>query len=572
MVAFLQRLLLVCLVINGSAAPLWALTIDARLDRNPVAVNESLTLTFSATESPAADPDFSPLQRDFEILSQNRSSQLSIINGDVQKKTEWILTLMAKRAGRMTIPPISFGSDRSRGLTVDVVSAATSQARGANRQIELQVEIDKQQLTVREQLLLTVRLLRAVNLSAATLTEPEIPELDCLVQKLGDDRDYEKLIDGVRYVVTERRYALFPQQSGTLRIAPLTFEGRIVERSVNRFDPFGAAAPVVRQQSREQQVTVVPAALTNGTDWLPAQAVELQEEWSTDPLKLKIGEPVTRTIILRAVGQSSAQLPSLPPPDVTNLKIYPDQPALTDTVSPQGMVALRTEKYALVPTRSGRLRLPPMEVVWWDTTTGQQRSAHLPGRDLLVAAPVAAPVATAEKPPVSPATAIPAAGSSNETFDGIEDRFIPWPWWSLLCAGLAAGLIIVLVLLFRRRNPEKELPVEAPRKNLQSEEKLFKQLLSVAANNDPLRVRDALIAWGRAHFELAALASLGRIADTCPAPLKDRIRELQEHIYGHNSINWRSEELMKALSQYNSEPKPSRKKLEPNGIAELYPK
>ena len=63
------------------AWPAWATEIQVSVDRNPVNLNESFQITFSASAEPDGSPDFSPLRENFEILNQQRSSNVSWING-----------------------------------------------------------------------------------------------------------------------------------------------------------------------------------------------------------------------------------------------------------------------------------------------------------------------------------------------------------------------------------------------------------------------------------------------------------------------------------------------------------
>jgi len=51
--------------------------VEVSVDRNPVSINESFNLVFSSTQSPDDDPDFSPLEENFKILNQQKSSQTS---------------------------------------------------------------------------------------------------------------------------------------------------------------------------------------------------------------------------------------------------------------------------------------------------------------------------------------------------------------------------------------------------------------------------------------------------------------------------------------------------------------
>ena len=73
-----------------------ATNIKVSFDRNPVSLDESFQLIFTANESPDDDPDFTPLEQNFTILNQNNTSSASWINGKSSKTVQWILTVKSK--------------------------------------------------------------------------------------------------------------------------------------------------------------------------------------------------------------------------------------------------------------------------------------------------------------------------------------------------------------------------------------------------------------------------------------------------------------------------------------------
>ena len=98
--------------------------VEVNIDRNPVQVNESFQLVFSLDQSPDKAPDFSILQQYFLILDNNRSSSISIINGEYKRSIKWTLQLIAKQIGEFTIPAIKFGAESSKPFQVTVKPSA----------------------------------------------------------------------------------------------------------------------------------------------------------------------------------------------------------------------------------------------------------------------------------------------------------------------------------------------------------------------------------------------------------------------------------------------------------------
>ena len=122
--------------------------------------------------------------------------------------------------------------------------------------------------------------------------------------------------------------------------------------------------------------------------WLPAKDLTLHESWVPDlrpgEMELRVGEPVTRTIVLRAKGLLGPQLPEVSLGESSQLKIYPDQPKIDTQYEGAVSVGIREQKLALVPTAEGAMHLPEVRVPWWDVDHHKRRVAILPPRNLTI--------------------------------------------------------------------------------------------------------------------------------------------------------------------------------------------
>ena len=208
--------------------------VEVIIDRNPVQVNESFQLVFSLEQSPDDDPDFSILQQHFMILGNSRSNSISIVNGEYQRSVKWTLQLMAKQVGEYMIPAIRFDKERSKPFQIKVLPS--SLASVPQDQLVLELLVDKAEVYVQSQVIVTLRLLSASSISAYNFGDISTDDLDVVIEPLGDERDYRTRISDKSYLVLEKQFALFPQQSGRLRIAPVMAEVRVPSGST--FDPF----------------------------------------------------------------------------------------------------------------------------------------------------------------------------------------------------------------------------------------------------------------------------------------------------------------------------------------------
>ncbi|MDP3008740.1 MAG: BatD family protein, partial [Methylococcales bacterium] len=329
-----------------------AADIDTSVDRNPVSIEDSFQILFTTTESPDAAPDFTPLEEDFTILNQNQSSSASWVNGKSSKTIQWTVSVLAKHTGTITIPVIKFGQDTSVAVAVTITpSDNTKAADNSDQDLFLNVEATPASPYLQSQVLYTLRLYRRVDIAQAQLTDPELP--DAVVEKLADDSNYATKVNGVDYSVTERKYVIFPQKSGKVTIKPLRLTAEVVVNARRGFNGLFNSTQTKQVTSKEITLDVKPApAAFTGSHWLTAEQLEVKQEWSGDFQQMKVGEPLTRTLTLIAKGATVGSLPELGATKTdAQLKTYPDQPILKEQKTTDGLLALREEKIAIIPSK-----------------------------------------------------------------------------------------------------------------------------------------------------------------------------------------------------------------------------
>jgi hypothetical protein len=512
-----------------------AAEIKVSVDRNPVILDESFQILFTSNESPDGIPDFSALNRNFSILNQSQSSNSSWVNGKSRKSIQWTLSVIAKKAGTLVIPAIAFGQDISDPLTIEVTKNDDKKAANTIEDLFLDVEVTPLTPYLQSQVLYTLRLYRKVEIAQAQLTEPALP--DAVVAKLDNDRVYETQVKGVDYSVTERKYVIFPQKSGLLTIKPLILTAEVVMNSRHSFNGFFNSTQTKRVVSKEIILDVKPAPATfTGSQWLSAEQLELRQEWSGDFDQMKIGEPLTRTLTIQARGATVSSLPELNGKMDDNIKAYPDQPVLKEQKTDNGLIALREEKIALIPSKSGSYTLPAIEIPWFNTLTDKMEVANIPETTISV-------LAGAETPAVSNADATSQTKQQAESAVQVatEQSTSNWLWVSLF---LALGWLITVFYFLTKRpvqlpvtvNSEAELSLKA---NIQ----LLKR---ACADNNAIAAKNALLAWGLTKF---SANSLGVIADCCDARLRDEVLQLNQVLYGKESAQWSGKKLFQAFAE-----------------------
>ena len=502
--------------------------LTASVDRNSISVQETLTLRvrYSGPTS-AGQPDFSQIEAHFDIIAQQRSNQMSAINGVVNSFTEWTLTLAPKQEGQLLIPSFKFDGHFSDAIQINVTKA--SAPPGQLRDIFIETTVDNTQIYVQQQLVVTYRLHTTRSIDSIDAEAIKISGVS--MEQLSQTR-YQKQLGGITYDVLEASYALFPQQSESFTIPSLQWTLRVVTSPSRRSFGFGANRyELMRLNTDEKTIEVKPRPSTYPANktWLPAKNLELREEWGGSPTDFRVGEPISRTISLQAQGLTAAQLPPLPlEQNPQGYKLYPDQPEQSNHADAQGITGTRTETMAIVPSRAGELILPAIEVTWWDTETDRLQKAELPEQIIYVQA------ADGSKPPATPESDAPPARENNDTAmdadappigptNSPEDTgsFI----WPLLTGLFGLLWLTFLGLWWRARHISQANAVTVAENRSASnsnEKRAFRELEKIANATDPAGLRRGLLHWGASRWpehpprslqELSKLVEDGKVRE-----------------------------------------------------------
>ena len=508
--------------------------IVVRSDRNPVGLNESFQLIYEAEGDVDDDPDFSVLEKQLDILNRSQSSNISIINGSYSSKKNWTLNVMAKQPGKLQLPAVPFGSDKSPTYEVTVTKAAPADSQ--KKDFFTRVRVNKSKIYVQQQLVITQQLFSAYNLAAYGMGDLKFGGLDVVVEPLGEEKQYRTRMDGQAYVVVEKQFAVFPQQSGKLLLEPILAEAQTGTRSNSIFNQF-ARGKVIRARSDAIEVEVmdVPAE-ANMSPWLPASKLELLEQWASNPPKFVQGEPLTRTLSIKAEGLSAAQLPVLPDIAIDGFKQYPDQPLLENIRNDSGLSGYRVEKVAFIPTRPGTIILPAIEIPWWNTETRQREVARIPQREVEIMPSALAQQNTAVAP--APATVMPAQPAVdaepkpalNPQSEVIADNNNQLWMWLAAISFLGWLATALSWFLFSRTNKTEQQPSLTPDSARQAA--VFKDLMQSCKQEAASDCRTQLLQWAKLYFPQHKIVSLGDLRTLLPESVTEQLTLLDAVLYG----------------------------------------
>lgn len=522
----------------------YALTkVTASIDKNPVVVNESVVLTVVADDDVNTNAlDTSALLKDFIVGRTSVSSQTSMVNFSTSRTTTWTTVLIPRREGNILIPALSVEKHQTQPISVNVLKA-TDMPANAQPNLFITSQVSATEIYVQQQITLTVKLHFSAELKRGSLTEPTLAGANIL--QVGKDKENESIINGKRYRIIERIYAVSPQQSGKVVLKSPVFSGEIIQSSSRRsnFLSFANSKPVsVVGDDVMLNVKAIPDSVSGV--WLPSELLALHQEWQPTPDNFKVGDPITRTITLTAAGLSEEQLPKILMNVPEGLKVYPDQAELHTGLNNERLVSQKVINFAIVASQAGEFTLPEISIPWWNTITNKQEFARIASQKITVQPNKEW---TKSQIPSPTEAALSAAPTSNSEPKVIIKQSI-WQW-----IFLALWLITLLSWYISAKGFPKRKLISATKKAKVNDSYLA--LMAACKQNDGQLVLTSLVPWAKSccnngqQQNITTIESIHALFDN--DSLSQAIIELQQSYYGKEAANWQGSKLLAAIQQVN---------------------
>jgi len=531
--------------------------ITATVDRTQIALDETMTLSITKEGASINLSDLKPIEKDFQVVSRSQGSSTLLVNGSLSTTYSLDLVLAPKRAGVLYIPAITDGNDKTATLAIKVVSHAQTKTRDDNAPFFIETEVDKDTAFVQSQIIYTLRIFWSGEIS---VSEPADPKIDnALLERLGD-ATFTKAIEGRNFKVFERRFAIFPQKSGTLEIPQTVVQATIPvkRRQRNIYDMFGSAGKQIKLRSERRQITVKEIAdgYPNAA-WLPTEHLGVKEKWSSNPGELKVGESATVTITITGDGLLGAQLPEIELPDREGIKLYQGKAEVSNQLTGTGVTGSRQESIALIPTSPGTVNLPEIRIPWWSQKEARIEYATIPSRQLLIKDGTNGndPADTGSEIPITRQLNTPAVPT------GAAATLAPGHIKMLLAGAIlvVCGWLITFILLLKARRHLRALQEVARKEQtarLAGEDEAFKELVRTCRSGDPSRARQALINWTRLYSpdnNIQTTSDLNRIYPD--SRLGKLLADIDSSLYSPDktATEWQGQHLLREAEKIRKE-------------------
>lgn len=556
-----------------------AQTFQARVNRSEIPEGETFMLTLELDDAQTQDtPDLQVLDKDFTIYSVSNAYRTHIINGNYKQSRQWNLVLMPKNSGEVIIPAVKVDQYQSNPLVIKVAKAGENISpqnpqKPNEPRFRITGNVDNPNPYVQQQINYVLTIYDTGGLQG---DEPVFLTNDSdqwIIKNLGEPQISTKTINGKNIREIKFNYALFPQKSGKLQIPAVKFNGFYLTRE-RRNDPFGnffsddtfiagfgmadvfATRNPVVLSTQPIEITVKPiAAENNGNWWLPATNVNLYAEFNPAQPVFKAGEAVSRTIYLKADGVIDSQLPEIKFAQTADLKQYPEKPQTQMKVENGKVVSLEKITNVYIPSKAGIMKLPPLEVNWFNVNTGQMEKASLPAMTVTVEGS-----ALSKSLPEAPTTdaATPQEEIRTSQSEKIIENINPYKIYWLLAAAFILGLAFsfLLMKLFNKKNTGKIRNYK-------------KYIIEKAREKDLRGLRDALLGWAADYYQNENITTLKDIENLNDDPqFECELEKLTEALYDRSNKDWKSGSFVKVFEKVAA--KKYRKKTDDEPLPKLY--
>lgn len=367
------------------AAPAQTLSARAAVDANSVFVGESVRfqIQVSGSETPTR-PDLAAIT-DFTVNFNrgivNSSSSITIING---RRTEnrrkgyiFDYTLVPKREGRLSIPPITVSADGQSMKTQALSISAQKPVEADN--FKLRLGLSKTETYPGEPLIAELVFYYNADVREPKLTPPDFGD-DFHVYDLAQDQNRNnqaEQLEGKKFQTMRVRYAIVPKKAGEFPIRPATlaFQGVVGTRMGRDFFD----RPV--RQPTYQRFVVPSNEITLSVRELPAEGRpanfaghvgDYQITASATPTDVNVGDPITLNIAVAGPSYlEHVELPRLQdqPSLSRNFKI----PKERESGKVSGNFKLFTQTVRAL--NADVTEIPPIELAYFDTSAGTYKIA-----------------------------------------------------------------------------------------------------------------------------------------------------------------------------------------------------
>ena len=347
--------------------------VTATVDRASISSNELVMLTITVDVDTTSPRVTLPAMDKFTIITSSRSSQMSIVNGNISTRHVQRYLLRPLATGQLTIDPIEVEIDGQTYLTdpitievTDTPAVPPSAGSGGserdltNQTFFVEAEVDNPNPYLGEQVIYTHRLYSAfTSFSEPNYDLPRFTGFWTDDEPVVTQRHHQ--IEGRRFTVREVKIVLFPTRTGKLTID----ETVVTSRSSLLSDGF-----ILQTEPVDLEVKPLPDDAP--PDFSGAVGLfTLDAEVSNN--RAKVDEPITLLVIMTGQGNISTA-PDPVWPDMPEWRVFDAQASTFTDFRDGHLIGRRVYERLMVPGVAGDFTIPPITYTYFDPQAGEYRT------------------------------------------------------------------------------------------------------------------------------------------------------------------------------------------------------
>ncbi len=394
-------ILISVVIVFGHVGKLCAqdIRLTATVDQNILTLGDQLRLTLTIHGTQDTAPPSFPVIEGFTLLyGPSISAQTRNVNGVVSVSKGYTYALQPTSIGKFTIGPstVTFEGKKysSQPLTVEVVDKSRSsdpQAPDLEKLVFVELSVDKNEAYVNEQIILSFKFYFQKGLPVSDINYSEPTTKSFMEEKLGDQRQYEEIREGVLYNVLELRTALFPMMSGELAISSAKLKCNLIVsqrrgRNTSSDSYFGDAFfdDFFGREQKRYPIERATNAIALSIKPLPEEGKpkdfkgavgSFDMEVSTKTQRLKVGDPITLSMSVYGEGNiQTIQEPALVINKEDDFKVYPAESTTQITNREELIRGRKVFSKVIEPLKPDLKFTPAIVFSFFDPHAGQYKT------------------------------------------------------------------------------------------------------------------------------------------------------------------------------------------------------
>jgi hypothetical protein len=373
------------------------ITISATIEPAviPVGAEATLVVTVKGKFRKSSQPQL-PTLDEITFYQAGSSQSFSIVNGRATSSLQFNYVVVGHKEGRYSIEPIRFEAGGStytaQPVVLDVLKSASRlapptvetdpQEEVAGSPIFIRAWVDRDTVYVSEQVTWTLGFYTDGRVDLLRSPEYSPPNAEGFwVEDLPPQRNYYKMIDGVKYLVNEIKRGLFPTAPGRYSVGAARVEivmNDFGKRNLDDFfsrqmRTFGFGKPQTLT-TNEMPITVLPLPNRGKpANFSGLVGREMTVSLRTDKQVVEAGDPVNVTLEIAGKGNfKTMAAPKIP--EMSGFKVY-ESGATSELFKNEYVVSGRKRiEFVLIPQVEGSTVIPPVQISYFDPSARAYRT------------------------------------------------------------------------------------------------------------------------------------------------------------------------------------------------------